>query len=92
MEYFGLFLGCSEFRNVVGWGGRSKGIVHLPPLLSNFPTTIKEYVTSLEEFSEGRARRKMPTGNTEGGSNLLYPAERPQRGLPALFISCGDLK
>ena len=91
MEYFGSFLGCSEFRNIVAWESTSKGIVHLPPFLSNFLTTVKEYVTSLEESNEGKARKKMSTGNIEGSSNF-YPAERLKSRLSALFINCGNLK
>lgn len=81
MEYFGSFLGCSEFRNIVCWGSGNKGIVHLPPFLFNFLTSVKEYVTSLEESDEDKARETISMRNTEGGSNLFYPAEKLEQAL-----------
>ena len=54
--------------------------VHLSPFLFNFPTSVKEYVTSSEESDEGKARETMSTGNTAGGSKLFYPAEKLRAG------------
>lgn len=92
MEYFGSFLGCSEFRNIVGWESGNKGVVHLSPFLFNFLTSVKEYVTSSEESDEGKARETISMGNTEGGSYIFYPAEKLKSRLSALFVNCGNLK
>lgn len=72
---------------MLSWGSKSKGIVHLPPFFFNFLNSVKEYVTFSEESDEGKARETMSTGDTEGGSNLLHPAETFRAGsLPYLTI------